>query len=119
MEPTTDDVLGFSAAVTLLITSHFVVHFPSVDAVDLRACGARLQEQQNTTWNATYHTESPPILRLSYDNCLVECGTGMGDVNWRGFSQNFGAWLLPWIALMFQIPFGAERESHSFVSAFH
>ena len=32
----------------------------------------------------------------------------MGDVIWETFSQSFGAWYLPWIALMFQIPFGAE-----------
>jgi hypothetical protein len=39
----------------------------------------------------------------------------MGDVNWQGLSQNFGAWLLPWITLMFQIPFGAERKFRHFV----
>ena len=36
----------------------------------------------------------------------------MGDVDWEALSGNFGGWLLPWIALMFQIPFGAERKSH-------
>jgi len=114
MERVTDDVSVFSTTVTLLITSNLLTPFPSVGAADLKTCGVRLQEQQNVTWNATDHTESPTTLRLSYESCLVECGTGMGDVNWRGFSQNFGAWLLPWIALMFQIPFGAERKFHCF-----
>ncbi|KAF9648211.1 hypothetical protein BDM02DRAFT_3096835, partial [Thelephora ganbajun] len=62
--------------------------------------------------------ESPPPLNVSYEQCLAECGTGMGDIDWQGFSQNFGAWLLPWIALMFQIPFGAEQPWDDVVSFF-
>jgi len=102
-------------ATSLLIVFQFMT---LVHAVNLKACGARLQKQQNIAWNTTYETEPPPPLRLSYDQCLVECGGGMGDVNWQGLSPNFGAWLLPWIALMFQIPFGAERKRHRFASAF-
>ena len=100
---------SFTTAI-LLIASQFVAHLPCADATDLQACGARLQGRQGTT----NHTESPPQLSLSYEQCLVECGTGMGDVDWESFSQNFGTWLLPWIALMFQIPFGAERKFHCF-----
>ena len=96
-------------ATSLLIVFQLIT---LVDAVNLKACGARLQKQQNAAWNTTYDMESPPPLRLSYEQCLVECGPGVGDVNWQGLSPNFGAWLLPWIALMFQIPFGAEREYH-------
>ena len=102
---------------TLLIASQFVAHLPCVDAADLQACGARLQERQDAAWNATNHTESPPQFSLPYEQCLVECGSGMEDVNWESFSQNFGAWLLPWIALMFQIPFGAERKFYRFTFA--
>ena len=32
----------------------------------------------------------------------------MGDFNVQDLSQNFGAWFLPWIPLMFQIPSGAN-----------
>jgi len=102
-------------AVTLLIVLQFMAQIPYADAVDLKACGARVQEQQNAARNTTNTTELPLELRISYEECLVECGAGMGSVNWQGFSQNFGAWLLPWITLMFQIPFGAERKSHTFV----
>ena len=74
-------------------------------------------EQQNTEWNATRGlTEPPPPFSLSYERCLVECGSGLGDINWKGFSQTFGAWLLPWIALMFQMPFGAKGESCNFLA---
>ena len=108
------DISFFSPAATLLIVFKFVTHPPCVGAVDLEVCGARLQEQQDVVWNATHQTE-PPQLLLTYEQCSVECGTGLGDVNWRALSGTFGSWLLPWIALMFQIPFGAERKFDRFV----
>jgi len=80
----------------------------SVGAVNLRQCGARLKDLQEGTWNTTNSTSAPPPLHLSYEECILECGGGTGDINWDKFSQSFGAWFLPWIALMFQIPFGAE-----------
>ena len=108
-------VSRFLSPVTLLLALKFATHFPCVGAVDLKACGDRLQEQQGATWNATHPTEPPPPFSLTYEQCLVECGAGVGGVNWQGLSQNFGAWLLPWITLMFQIPFGAERKFRHFV----
>ena len=83
-------------------------YLTSVGAVNLRQCGIRLQGLQEGAWNATNSTSPAPLLHLSYGECLTECGGGTGDVNWDAFSQSFGAWFLPWIALMFQIPFGAE-----------
>ena len=114
VEPIAKGVSFFPMTVTLLIVLQFAAQIPRADAADLTACGARMQEQQNAARNTTNTTELPPELRISYEECLVECGAGMGDVNWQGFSQNFGAWLLPWITLMFQIPFGAERKSYTF-----
>jgi len=96
----------------LLLIFLFVTHFPCADAVHLRACGTRLQEELDVAWNTTFHAVPPPPLHLSYEQCLVECGTGVGDIDWEALSGNFGAWLLPWIALMFQIPFTAERRFH-------
>jgi hypothetical protein len=110
---------SLSTTVTLLLALKFATHFPCVDAIDLKACGDRLQEQQGATWNATHPTEPPPPFSLTYEQCLMECGAGVGGVNWQGLSQNFGAWLLPWITLMFQIPFGAERKFRLFYSYFY
>jgi hypothetical protein len=104
----------FPTATALLIAFQFVA---PVDAVNLKVCGARLQEEQNAAWNATHHTEPPPLLLFSYEQCSAECGPGMGDIDWENFSGNVGAWLLPWIALMFQIPFSAERKLHYFAFA--
>ena len=82
--------------------------FASVGAVDLPRCGTRLKAEQQRIWNATNGTSPPPGLNLTYQECLVECGRGIGDIRWAEFSQSFAAWFLPWLALTFQIPFGAE-----------
>ena len=96
----------------LLIIFQSAIHIPHVGAVDLYACGTRLLAQQNqdAAQNSANATELPPSLIISYEQCLEECGPGLGDIDWPSFSQNFGSWFLPWISLMFQIPFGAERE---------
>jgi len=51
---------------------------------------------------------------MTYEQCLAECGGGLGDVNWSVFSQSVTTWYIPWIALIFQIPFGAEGEPFCF-----
>jgi hypothetical protein len=83
-------------------------YLTGVDAVNLGRCGKRLQAAQRGAWDATNATSPAPALHLSYEECITECGGGIGDVNLEAFSQSFGAWFLPWISLAFQIPFGAE-----------
>lgn len=108
--PTTNYTLPLTVVLLVVL---LVASTSCVDATKLKACGARLQEIQGLEWNATHNsTEPPPPLSLSYEQCLAECGTGLGGIDWRALSQSFSAWLLPWIALMFQIPFGAEGELH-------
>jgi len=96
------------ARASLVFLLVFMRCLATVDATNLRECGTRLQAAQEDAWNATNSTSLAPVLHLSYEQCVAECGGGIGDVNWEAFSQSFGAWFLPWIALMFQIPFGAE-----------
>ena len=106
------------ATVIFLSILHFVTHFSCVPAVNLKECRRRIQNQRKphilpppppSPLNTPENCTSPPLI-ISYELCLTECGAGMGDIDWRDFSQNFGAWFLPWISLMFQIPFGAERK---------
>lgn len=85
-----------------------VAYSMSVNAVNLKQCGERVKVAQQRSWNATHGTSPPPPFQLSYEECLAECGGGLGDINWIGSSQTFGTWFLPWIALAFQIPFGGE-----------
>jgi hypothetical protein len=68
--------------------------FAQADAINLSVCKAKFA-------NETGHTQ------FTYTECVKTCGGGAGVFNWTMFSQNFSAWLLPWVALMFQLPFGA------------
>ncbi|KAF7303677.1 hypothetical protein MIND_00597100 [Mycena indigotica] len=53
---------------------------------------------------------------ISYDLCVVACGTGPEPFVWNNFSQQFSAWLLPYLALMSQLPFGAKNRLDNLVS---
>ena len=102
-----------SLTAAMILILQFVVHIPCVHAVNLGACCTKLRGIQGPPPQPPPNTTGPPPLpplNVSYIQCLEECGTGIGDVDWQDFSQNFGAWFLPWISLMFQIPFGAERK---------
>jgi hypothetical protein len=47
---------------------------------------------------------------ITYDLCISKCGHGQGRFKWRVFSQQFSSWLLPWLALVSQLPFGANDK---------
>ena len=96
-----DQLTGRNLLIVLFLVT---VCLSSASAVNLIACGERLQ----ASLNATNGTSPAPIISLSREECVAECGGGVGDFSWEDFSQNFGTWLLPWITLMFQIPFGGE-----------
>ena len=53
---------------------------------------------------------------LTYDACRQHCGRGPESFNWTVFSQQFSAWLLPWLALVSQLPFGAESRLDNLIS---
>ena len=93
------------ATLFLLVTSPLGAH-----AVKLDQCGDRLRNAQDAAWNATHPSDPPPPLNLTYEQCLAECGKGLGSITWDVFPQSITAWFLPWIVLAFQIPFGAECE---------
>lgn len=71
--------------------------FVQVDAVRLDQCRAKFANE----------TGQPDPRNITYHQCVETCGGGAGEFKWTMFSQGFGAWLLPWIALIFQLPFGA------------
>jgi hypothetical protein len=58
---------------------------------------------------------NPPLLGLNataitYDLCVSQCGTGQEPFQWTVFSEQFSLWLLPWLALLSQLPFGANDK---------
>jgi len=54
---------------------------------------------------------------LSYAGCHQHCGGGQAPFNWNVFSQEYAAWLLPYLALLSQLPFGARRRTDNLMSA--
>ena len=85
--------------------------------MDLKKCGEKVEAAQQSVRNGTNSTTTTG-LHLSRKDCIIECGGGLGDINWGDFSQNFGAWFLPWISLAFQIPFGGERTWNFYASSY-
>ena len=55
---------------------------------------------------------------ITYALCKSACGTGPEPMKWSSFSPQFSAWLLPWVALVSQLPFGAGDRFENFTSAF-
>jgi len=47
---------------------------------------------------------------ITYSLCIKACGSDQEPFNWTVFSQQFSAWLLPWLALVSQLPFGANDK---------
>ncbi|ESK91581.1 hypothetical protein Moror_2499 [Moniliophthora roreri MCA 2997] len=47
---------------------------------------------------------------ISYKTCVDACGHGQERFQWSTFSQEFSAWLLPYLALLSQLPFGAQDK---------
>jgi len=53
---------------------------------------------------------------LTYKACTELCGDRRESSDWSAFSQQFSAWLLPWLALASQLPFGAESRLDNLIS---
>ena len=92
-------------ALSFLVTCPLLAH-----AVQMNACGNRLEQEAAAAWNATHPFDPPPQFNLTYEQCLSECGRGLGDVGWGVFTQSVTTWFVPWIVLSFQFPYGAECE---------
>ena len=54
---------------------------------------------------------------ITYDLCVSECGAGQEPFQWTAFSQQFCMWLVPWLALLSQLPFGANDKFDNLESA--
>ncbi|KAJ2927286.1 hypothetical protein H1R20_g9808, partial [Candolleomyces eurysporus] len=47
---------------------------------------------------------------VTYDLCVKACSSGQQPFQWTIFSQQFSSWLLPWLALVSQLPFGPKDK---------
>ncbi|KAG1899714.1 uncharacterized protein F5891DRAFT_1128891 [Suillus fuscotomentosus] len=54
---------------------------------------------------------------FTYHTCLSQCSSGTQSPIWANMSQQFGTWLLPYLALISQLPFGARHRVDNLMSA--
>ncbi|KIJ53260.1 hypothetical protein M422DRAFT_155160 [Sphaerobolus stellatus SS14] len=54
---------------------------------------------------------------VTYGLCIRACGAGQEPFQWPTFSQQFSSWSLPWLALVSQLPFGANDNIANLESA--
>ncbi|KAF9522301.1 hypothetical protein CPB83DRAFT_864690 [Crepidotus variabilis] len=83
-------------------------------AANFDDCINRIHQMPNTTVGGTDNRGNPMIITnataITYDLCVQECGADPEPFAWPVFSQQFSAWLLPWLALISQLPFGANDK---------
>jgi len=77
--------------------------------------------KQNSSAVGGVNSQGQPVspaeaVGLTYQTCMARCGTDWETFNWREFAQLFSSWLLPWLALLSQLPFGSSNYADDFVS---
>lgn len=55
---------------------------------------------------------------MQYSTCMEHCGKHPETFALGTFVQQFSAWLLPWLALISQLPFGAKHRVDNLMSMF-
>lgn len=91
------------------------VHSPT----NFTACLIRLKD--DSTWdggldNKGDHVDREKATAIGYWTCYDECGHGPEPFVWPVFSRQFSSWLLPWLALLSQIPFGAKLRKDNVIA---
>ncbi|KAJ6617543.1 hypothetical protein B0H10DRAFT_2032877 [Mycena sp. CBHHK59/15] len=96
--------------------------FPWVLAtVNFDTCLKEIQTSGKWTVGGTDNRGNPvsnisQATAITFDLCLEACGAGPEPFVWNIFSQQFSAWLLPYLALVSQLPFGAVDRLDNLLS---
>ena len=132
--------LPFKAYILLALLALYPVHSDAVNLtqclVDVISCATNSSSQDcisglnisNITAFSVLRTSTDsPITTdlnsadaataLSYAGCVDYCGAGQEPFSWMTFSQEYCTWLLPYLALLSQLPFGARRRIDNLMSA--
>ncbi|KAG6918808.1 hypothetical protein DXG01_011560 [Tephrocybe rancida] len=108
--------------VTFVVIIVMLIAASSANAfVNFHTC---LEEVRSGAWGTIGGTDNRgrPISDISkataitYNLCITACGKGSERFRWDTFSQQFGSWLLPWLALVSQLPFGTHSILQNLLS---
>ena len=107
---------GFGVFLTLLILPQLSL------AVNFTQCLLNVQSRYGNdstvggTDNSGHPVNASLATALTYDLCVKECGSASEPFQWSTFSQQFSSWLLPWLALISQLPYGADDSLDNFTA---
>jgi hypothetical protein len=114
--------LSGSAIWRILVFVIFIsTRLPSVSATNLEQCFADIQLGIYGSTGGTDDNGNPvanisQATGITYQLCVLACGSGPGIFFWSSFAQQFSAWALPWLALVSQLPFGARFRRDNLMS---
>ncbi|KAJ8073073.1 hypothetical protein PM082_019941 [Marasmius tenuissimus] len=98
--------------------------FPSASSNDssrFALCLDKIQHSgSNTSWvnNLGQPVDNPDnATAIPYGACVKECGASPYIHSWTTFAPEFSAWLLPYLALLSQLPFGARDRWDNLLAA--
>jgi len=92
-----------------------------VAAVNFTQCMEDFKRDFNSITDGGVDSQGRPVspakaVGLTYKTCVALCGTDTGNFVWDDFARSFLSWLLPWLALLSQLPFGSSNYADDFVS---
>jgi len=92
-----------------------------VAAANFTQCLEDFKQTSNSITDGGVDSQGRPVspadaVGLTYQTCVAWCGTGTGNFVWSDFARSFSSWLLPWLALLTQLPFGSSNYVDDFVS---
>ena len=61
-------------------------------------------------------TSPAEAVGLTYKTCTARCGGDAERFEWREFAWSLSSWVLPWLILISQLPFGSGNYADDFVS---
>ncbi|KAJ7461597.1 hypothetical protein FB451DRAFT_1341251 [Mycena latifolia] len=89
-------------------------------SIDWKQCFHEIQAAPPGTEGGTDNQGNPvPIANatsITYGMCIQVCGTGSVAFSWAAFSERVSTWLLPWLALLSQFPFGCRYRWDNLMS---
>ncbi|KAJ3926443.1 MAG: hypothetical protein NXY57DRAFT_1029011 [Lentinula lateritia] len=104
--------------IVLLLFSR-LLHSTSA-STDFAQCLQDIQQEKFAP-NAGVDNYGRPVSNISlataipYEMCVTTSGGGSEAFTWSDFSNQFSASLLPWLALLSQLPFGANDKLENFL----
>ncbi|KAM6492620.1 hypothetical protein JOM56_012344 [Amanita muscaria] len=112
-------VLPGSINATYAILICILISTSAVANTNFQEC---FQQLQNGTWGlqGAVDFSGNPVTSLeqaagfTYDACINACGPGSEPFDWVVFSQKFTGWVLPYLALISQLPYGANDRLSNF-----